>query len=100
MGILLIFQGRRAYIITTMSLVEMEAALDQLGPDELRRLALKSWMTFVEKEQRQSGVNECDESDPRLLAALDEAIAKADATPGQGHSGREVRARLNDWTTA
>jgi hypothetical protein len=82
-----------------MSLAEIEAELDLLGPDELRRLALKSWMTFVEKEGRQDGVNECDEDDPRLLAALDEAIAKADATPGQGHSGRDVRARLNEWTT-
>ena len=82
-----------------MSLVEIEAELDQLDPDELRHLALKSWMTFVEKERRQDGVNECDEGDPRLLAALDEAIAKADATPGQGHSGSEVRARLNEWTS-
>jgi len=82
-----------------MSFVEIEAELDQLGPDELRQLALKSWMTFLEKERRQQGVNECDETDPLLLAALDEAIAKADATPGQGHSGREVRARLNEWTT-
>jgi hypothetical protein len=87
------------YINSAMSLVEIEAELDQLGPDELRRLALKSWMTFVEKERGQSGVNECDESDPRLLASLDEAIAKADAAPGQGHSEREVRARLNEWTT-
>ncbi len=70
-----------------MSLVEIEAELEQLGPDDLRHLALKSWMIFVEKERRQSGVNECDEDDPRLLAALDEAIAKADAAPGQGHTG-------------
>ena len=82
-----------------MSLVEIEAELERLGPDDLRRLALKSWRTFVEKEGRQEGVNECDEDDPRLLAALDEAIAKADATPGQGHSGSEACARLNEWTT-
>jgi hypothetical protein len=82
-----------------MSLAEIEAELDRLGPDELRHLALKSWWTFVEKERRQDGVNECDEGDPRLLAALDQAIAQADATPGQGHSGREVRARLDAWTT-
>jgi hypothetical protein len=56
-------------------------------------------MTFVEKERRQDGVNECDEGDPRLLAALDEAIAEADATPRLGHSGGEARARLNEWTT-
>jgi hypothetical protein len=82
-----------------MSLAEIEAELDQLGPDELRKLALKSWMAFVEKERRQGGVNECDEGDPRLLAGLDEAIAKADAASSQGHSGSDVRARLNEWTT-
>lgn len=82
-----------------MSLVEIEAELDRLGPDELRRVALKSWTAFVEKERRQSGINECDEDDPLLLAALDEAIAKADATPGQGHSAEQVRTRLHEWTT-
>ena len=78
-----------------MSYAEIEAELGQLGSDELRRLALKSWTTFVEKEGRTDGANMCDESDPQLLAALDEAIAKADATPGRGHSGRDVRARLD-----
>ena len=82
-----------------MSLAEIEAELDELEPDELRQLALKSWRTFVEKERRQDGVNECDENDPRLLAALDEAIAQADATAGQGHSASEVRAHLTKWTT-
>ena len=82
-----------------MSLAEIEAELDQLGPDELRRLALKSWTTFVEKERRMDGTNECDEDDSRLLEALDEAIAKADATPVQGHSAHDVRTRLNEWTT-
>jgi len=32
-------------------------------------------------------ISRAEESNPRLLAALDEAIAKAGATPGQGHSG-------------
>ena len=82
-----------------MSLADIEAELEQLGPDELRHLAPKSWTTFVKKEQRSNGVNECDESDPSLLAALDEAIAKADAVPGHGHSGREVRTRLTGWIT-
>jgi hypothetical protein len=82
-----------------MSLAEIEAELEQLGPDELRRLALKSWTTFVKKEQHLDEVNERDEADPSLLAALDEAIAKADAVPGQGHSGRDVRTRLNEWTS-
>jgi hypothetical protein len=80
-----------------MSLAEIEAELDKLGPDDLRRLALKSWTTFVQNESRTEGVNECDESDPRLLAALDEAIAEADATSGQGHSGSQVCDRLNEW---
>ena len=80
-----------------MSFTEIEAELDKLGPDELRRLALKSWAAFVQKEGRADGSNECDESDPRLLTALNEAIAKADETPGEGHSGQQVRARLNEW---
>jgi hypothetical protein len=82
-----------------MSMAEIEAELDRLEPDDLRRLALKSWTTFVEKERHTKGVNECDEDDPRLLEALDDAIAKSDATPGQGHSVRDVRAHLNEWTT-
>ena len=82
-----------------MSMAEIEAELDHLEPDELRRLALKSWTTFVERERGTHGVNECDEDDPRLLQALDEAIAEADATPGQGLSGRDLRARLNKWIT-
>jgi hypothetical protein len=77
-----------------MSFTEIEAELDRLEPDELRRLAMKSWTAFVRKEGRTDGANECDESDPRLLTALDEAIAKADAAPGRGHSGCDVRARL------
>ena len=80
-----------------MSFAEIEAELDRLGPEDLRRLAIKSWAAFVRKAGRTDGANECDESDPRLLAALDEAIAGADATLGQGHSGSQVRARLNEW---
>ena len=98
-AIRLVFSGERAYCWGAMSLAEIEAELDRLGPDELRHLALKSWMSFMKKEQRQDWGNECDETDPQLLAALDEAIAKADAVPGQGHSGFDVRARLNKWTT-
>jgi hypothetical protein len=80
-----------------MSLAEIEAELDKLGPDDLRRLAIKSWAAFRQKEGRTGGANECDESDPRLLTALDEALAGADATSGQGHSGSQVRARLSEW---
>jgi len=80
-----------------MSYAEIEAELDQLAPDELRRIALKSWTNFVAKEG--GGINECDESDPQLLMALDESLARADATPGQGHSGHQVRSHLDAWTS-
>jgi hypothetical protein len=79
-----------------MSFAEIEAELDKLGPEDLRRLALKSWAAFVEKEGRADGANECNESDPRLLSALDQATEQADATSGEGHSGSQVRARLNE----
>ncbi len=80
-----------------MSLAQIEAELDKLTSDELRRLALQSWTAFVKKE---GGItHECVEEDPQLLAALDEATAAADATPGQGHSADEVRSRLRQWTS-
>jgi hypothetical protein len=82
-----------------MSLIEIEAQLDKLTPHELRHLAIKSWTAFVEKESGSEGQNECDEGDPQLLAALDEAIEKASATPGEGRSANEVRARLSEWTS-
>jgi hypothetical protein len=82
-----------------MSFAEIEAELEKLSSDELRRIALKSWTVFVEKEGGSAATNECSEDDPCLLAALDEAIAQADATPGEGHSGLHVRARLSEWTT-
>jgi hypothetical protein len=50
-----------------MSYAEIEAELDTLEADELRRLALKSRTAFIRKEGRADGVNECDESDPHLL---------------------------------
>ena len=80
-----------------MSFSEIESELEKLGPDELRRLALKSWTAFVRKEGGTAGTNVCDETDPHLLTALDEAIAEADETSGNGHSGSQVRARLNEW---
>ena len=82
-----------------MSLAEIEAELEKLSAQELRRLALKSWRTFLEKEARSDPAIGCGEDDPRLLAALDDAIAKAGATLGQGYSGEEVRARLSEWTS-
>ncbi len=80
-----------------MSLLEIEAELEHLTPDELRQLALKSWTAFAAKEGETSGANECDEDDPALLAALDEAIAQTKARPNEGFSGAEVRSRMAQW---
>jgi hypothetical protein len=82
-----------------MSMAEIESELINLSPGELRRLALKSWSTFVEKEGLPGTANGCDEDDPQLLDALDEAVKRADATPGRGHSAHELRTRLGKWTT-
>jgi len=82
-----------------MKLAEIESQLEALTPDELRRLALKSWRVFVEKEGGRHIPPACDEDDPLLLAALDEAVAKAEVAPGQGSSGEEVRARLEQWSS-
>lgn len=82
-----------------MSYAEIEAELETLKPEELRRLALKSWTAFVQKEGGTEGANECDERNPQLLNALDEAIAQANAVPGQGHSGHQVRAQLKEWAS-
>jgi len=51
------------------------------------------------RESVDAAGNECDEEDPRVLAALDEAIEKAQANPDRGLSGNEVRARLSRWTS-
>jgi hypothetical protein len=94
----LAFSAKRATFVA-MSLIEIEAQLDKLTPEELRQLALKSWSAFVEKERDSETQNECEEDDPQLLAALDEAIEKANTSPGQGLSANEVRARLSEWTS-
>jgi hypothetical protein len=86
----------QAYNSGCMSLGEIEAELDNLTTDELRRLALKSWAAFVEKDGADS-THVCDEDNPTLLAALDEALAMANSTPGKGRSGDEVRAELRQW---
>ena len=81
-----------------MSLTEIEGQLEHLTPAELRRLALRSWGAFVEKEEHTTGLNECDEDDPSLLSALDEAVASADSAQG-GYTGAEIRERLGEWTS-
>jgi hypothetical protein len=77
-----------------MSLAEIEAELGKMTPDELRHLAMKSWTAFVQKEAGAGAANECSEDDRQLLATLDEAIERAEAAPGRGYSGDEVRSRL------
>ena len=79
-----------------MSIARIEAELERLNADELRRLALKSWAAYVVKEGQTT--NEVEEDDPRLLAALDEAERRADAGGGR-LTGDEVKARLRTWTT-
>jgi len=82
-----------------MSVAEIEAELDHLEPDELRRIALKSWLTFVQKADRTGSDNVCDEPSPQLLADLDEAILQADATPAQGYNAEEMLKKIGEWTS-
>jgi predicted metal-dependent HD superfamily phosphohydrolase len=82
-----------------MSFAEIEAQLETLTPDELRSLALKSWSAFVAREALSEATHQCEEDDPDLLAALDEAVAQADAPSHAGYSGEEVRARISEWTS-
>lgn len=82
-----------------MSLTEIEAQLEHLTPDELRRLALRSWSAFVRREGRSEIFNECDEDDPFLLDALDAAVEQADSSPASGCTGDEIRERISEWTS-
>ena len=83
-----------------MSLDEIEAHLERLTTDELRHLALRSWMVFVEKEEGASeSANQCNEDDPSILTALDEAVAQAEATLHQEYSADDIRARISEWTS-
>jgi len=82
-----------------MSMAEIEAELERLSPEELRQLALKSWSVFLAKDSAIGVGSECDEDDPQLLAWLDEAVAGADANLVPSHSGNDLRARMEGWTT-
>lgn len=82
-----------------MSFAEIEAQLESLTAEQLRLLALKSWNAFVAKESLSDIGNLCDEDDPDLLAALDEAAAVEDSTSRRGYTGGEVRARICEWTS-
>jgi hypothetical protein len=81
-----------------MSFAEIEAQLDKLTPDELRRLAMRSWSAFVAKEGIEYP-NQCDEDDPELLAALDAAVASAEAGTYRSRTGQELRELVGEWTS-
>ncbi len=80
-----------------MKLADIEAQLPHLTPGELRRLAMKSWAAFSEREASTDNSNECSEDDPALLAALDEPLKRVGAVPREGYSGDEVRSRMAQW---
>jgi len=82
-----------------MSLSDIKVALESLTPDELRQVAVRSWAAFVEKEGLAQDAHTCDEDEPHLLAAIDEAIAQADSAPDHGRHAEDVRLRLREWTS-
>jgi hypothetical protein len=82
-----------------MSIAQIEAELKRMSAAELRHLAMSSWAAFLEKEGLEPEVNECDETDPDLLAALDEAVRRADRSDKRPLTGNEVRSRVREWTT-
>lgn len=80
-----------------MSLNQIEAELENLTSEELRRLALKSWMTFVKRERISAEAHECSEEDPEALKALDNAINRDEMSSHQGYTAEEMRARISQW---
>jgi hypothetical protein len=89
----------QSYNKLNMSLTYIEAQLEHLTADELRHLALRSWSAFVQREGHSDILNECDEDDPILLSALDEAIESAQAAQSIGCTGDELRQFLTQWTS-
>ena len=69
-----------------MSVQEILLAMDKLSRDEL-------WVVKTGVDSRLAD----DEDDPALVAALHEAIAYADAHPGEAKSIDEVRALIPKW---
>jgi hypothetical protein len=82
-----------------MGIAQIEAELKRMSAAELRHLAMSSWAAFVEKEGLEPEVNECDETDPELLAALDDAVRRANRPDKRAVTGDEVRSRVREWTT-
>jgi hypothetical protein len=77
-----------------MSLTQLKDEAAQLPSKEQREL-----IAFLISLQTGRQENECNEDDPALLAALDEATERAGAAPGKGYSGEEVRSRITQWTS-
>ena len=82
-----------------MSIIQIEAELKGMSAEELRRLAVSSWAAFLEREASDPALNECDEDNPELLAALDDAVCQADRPANRSVAGDEVRSRIRAWTT-
>ena len=80
-----------------MSLAEIETELEKMPADQLRRLALRSWAAYIQKEAHPDAANTCDEDDPLVLASLDQATQRADASPNRCYSGDQVRSSLSKW---
>jgi hypothetical protein len=75
-----------------MSFTELKNEAAQLPSTEQRKL-----IAFLVALQTDREDHECSEDDSQLLAALDEAIARAGAVPTGGCSGDEVRSRMTKW---
>lgn len=84
-----------------MSLAEIENELSKLSAAELRQVALSSWSAFLAKEGQSTGdsMDLCEENDPELLHALDDAVARADRSEGSGFTADDVRNQIRTWTT-
>ena len=65
---------------------EILTAMDKLSPEDLRIVKLGVDSRLPD-----------DDNDPALLAALQEAVAYADAHPGEGKSIDEIRALITKW---
>ncbi len=66
---------------------EIPTAMDKLSPEELRVLKLGVDSRLEQDEE------------PGLRAAIEEALAEADAHPGEGLSVEEVRALIPKWAS-
>lgn len=71
-----------------MSVKEILTAMDKLTPEELRVVKLGVDSRLAD-----------DDDDPALLAALNKAIAYADAHPEEAKSIDEVRALIPQWAS-